>query len=46
MNSTERTISKRLNSKGQTTIGFKCTFQRFATRTRTVSIRDKFEGNL
>ena len=44
MNSTERTISKRLNSKGQTTIGFKCTFQRFATR--TVSIRDKFEGNL
>ena len=44
LNATEWTLSKRLDSKWQTTIGFNYTFQRFTTR--AVSTRDKFQDNL
>ena len=40
-NATEWTLSKRLDFKGQTTIGFKYTFQRFTTG--AVSTTDKFQ---
>ena len=44
MNATEWTLSKRLDSKGQTTIALEYTFQRFTTR--AVSTKDKFQDNL
>ena len=44
MNAKEWTLSKRLESKGQTTSGFNYTFQRFTTR--AVSTGDKFQDNL
>ena len=44
LNATEWTLSKRFDSKGQTTTGFKYTFQRFTTR--AVSTRDKVQDNL
>ena len=44
LNATEWNLCKRLDSKGQTAIRFKYTFQRFTTR--AVSTRDKFQDNL
>ena len=44
LNATEWTLSKRLDFKGQTTTGFKYTFQRFTMR--AVSTTDKFQDML